>query len=188
MASYPSNENGTKQALEEFPYDDYTCLKTRSGVFFETVFLHGMIAVFFELVTQLKEQESFIEQSKNFRQPLKNILLEARDLLAVRIMVAENNVKGHLLFSAALGQIEALEAGTSPSQGAVDGAGRSAEICLGLLADKLPLLISESDDAHQDAIGFDMHTWSDMDFVMPDAWLFSGWDGCQSDDWNRTFM
>ena len=80
----------------------------------ESVFTHSMIIIFFELVTQLKEQDSFIEQRKEFRQPLKNILRDACDLLAVRISVAENNVKGHLLFSAALGQIEAMEAGTCP--------------------------------------------------------------------------
>jgi hypothetical protein len=90
--------------------------------------------------------------------------------------VAENNVKGHLLFSAALGQIEAIEAGTSPSQGAVEGAGKSADICLGLLADKLPILTPESDNTLQDG----------MDFVMPDSRLFSGWDGGQCDDWNQT--
>jgi hypothetical protein len=48
------------------------------------------------------------------RNPLKNILRDGCDLPAVRISVAENNVKGHLLFSAALGQIEAMEAGTCP--------------------------------------------------------------------------
>jgi hypothetical protein len=81
-----------------------------------------MIIIFFELVTQLKEQDSFIEQSKEFRQPLKNILRDGCDLLAARISVAGNNVKGHLLFSAALGQIEAMETGTSPYQGAIEGA------------------------------------------------------------------
>jgi hypothetical protein len=181
MVSYASSESGTKQALKDFPYDDYTCLRTRFGGFFESVFTHSMIIIFFELVTQLKEQDSFIEQSKEFRQPLKNILRDACDLLAVLISVAENNVKGHLLFSAALGQIEAMEAGTSPYQGAVEGAKRSAEICFALLADKLPILTQESENTPQDGIGFSMQDWS-MDFVMPDAWLFSGWDGGQCDD------
>jgi hypothetical protein len=84
MVSYASSESGTKQSLKDFPYDDYTYLKTRSGVFFETALLHSIIVIFFELVTQLKEQDSFIEQSRDFRQPLKNILHDARDLLAVR--------------------------------------------------------------------------------------------------------
>ena len=99
---------------------------------------------------------------------MKNILHDARDLLAVQIAVAENNAKGHLLFSAALGQIEAIEAGTSPSQGAVEGAWRSADICLGLLADKLPILTPESDNTLQDGMGFGMQDLG-MEFVMPDA-------------------
>jgi hypothetical protein len=186
MASYASSESGTKQSLKDFSYDDdYTCLKTRSGVFFETALLHSIIVIFFEPVTQLKEQDSFIEQSKDFRQPLKKILHDACDLLAARITVAENNVKRHLLFPAALGQIEAIEAGTSPSQRAVEGAGRSADICLGLLADKLPILTPESDNTLQDGIDFGMQDWG-MDFVMPDGRLFSGWDGGQCDDWNHT--
>jgi hypothetical protein len=181
MVSYASSESGTKQSLKDSPYDDYTCLRTRSGSFFESIFTHSMIIIFFELVTQLKEQDSFIEQSKEFRQPLKNILCDGCDLLAARISVAENNVKGHLLFSAALGQIEAIEARTSPYQGAVEGAKRSAEICFALLADKLPILTPESENTLQDGIDFSMRDWS-MDFVMPDAWLFSGWDGGQCDD------
>ncbi|TVY91869.1 Transcription factor [Lachnellula willkommii] len=182
MVSYASNENGTKQSLKDFPYDDYTCLRTRSGGFFESVIPHSVIIIFHELVTQLKEQDSFIGQSKELRQPLKNILREACELLAVRVSVGKNNVKGHLLFSAALGQIEAIEAGTSVSQGAVDGAKRSAEICSALLADTEPVLAPESEDAQRDGLGFETQDWS-MDFVMPDAWLFSAWDGSQGDDW-----
>jgi hypothetical protein len=178
MVSYPSSELGTKQSLTELPYDDYTLLKARSGAFFDSAFIHSTIIIFFELVTQLKEQDFFIEQSKEFRQPLKNILREACDLLAVRVSVAENNVKGHLLFSAALGQIEAMEAGTSPYQGAVEGAKRSAEVCFGLLADKVSISTPEVENTLQDGMGFGMQDWS-MDFVMPDAWLFSGWDGGQ---------
>jgi hypothetical protein len=98
--------------------------------------------------------------------------------------VAENNAKGQLLFSTALERIEAIEAGTSPSQGVVEGAGRSADICLGLLADKLPILTPESDNTLQDGMGFGMQDWG-LDFVMPDAWLFSCWDGGQCDDWNQ---
>lgn len=147
-------------------------------------FLHSTIVLFFELVNQLKEQAPFISQSKDFRQPIKNLIIDARDLLAVRIAVAENNVKGYLLFSAALGQTEAIEAGTSPSQGAVEGARRGAEVCLGLLGDKLHLLEPEVelDSTVQDELEFCMQEWS-MDFVMPDAW---GWDGGQFDVGNLT--
>jgi len=185
MATYPSNNNGTKQSLNDSPYDDYTCLKVRSGSFFETVLLHGTIIVLYELVTQLKEQEPFIEQNKELRQPLKNILRDARDLLAVRSSIAENNIKGHLLFSAALGQIEAIEGGSSPVQGAIDGAEKSAIICLRLLADKASVLTSDPDNILGDQMSFGMQDWS-MDFVVPDSWLFSGWDGGQVDDWSHT--
>jgi len=176
MLSYPSNEGGLKNSLKDLPYDDYTCLKTRSGSFFENIITHSMIMLFFELITQLKEQDSFIEQNKELRQPLKNILHDACDVIAVRISVAENNVKGHLLFSAALGQIEAMETGTSPYQGAIDGAKRSADMCFELLAEKEPVLVPEAEDTPRDEMGFDIQDWG-MDFVMPDAWLFSGWDG-----------
>jgi hypothetical protein len=180
MVSYPSCESGIKQSLKDLPYDDYTCLKSHSGAFFDSAFIHSTIIIFFELVTQLREQDSFVAQRKEFRQPLKNILCEACELLAVRVSVAENNVKGHLLFSAALGQIEAMEAGTSPYQGAVEGAKTSAEICFGLLAGKVSISTPEFENILQDEMGFGMQDWS-MDFVMPDAWLFSGWDGGQFD-------
>lgn len=185
MLSYASTESGLKQSLQHLPYDDYTCLRTRSGGFFENIFTHSMIMIFFELVTQLKEQDSstplFMAQTKT----LKNILYDARDLIAARIKVAENNVKGHLLFSAALGQIEAMEAGTSPYQGAVEGAKRSAEMCFGMLADRESALTpeAETENTLQDGVGFDMQDWG-MDFVMPDAWLFSGWDGCVVENQN----
>jgi hypothetical protein len=178
MMSYASSESGTKQSLKDFPYDDYTCLRTRCAGVFESVVTHSLIIIFFELITQLKEQDPFIEQSRVFRQPLKNILHDACDLLAVRVSVAENNAKGHLLFSAALGHIDAIEAGTSPHQGAVEGAKRSAEICFDLLAEKVPILTPESENTFQGGMGFGIEDWS-MDFVMPDAWLFSGWDGGQ---------
>ncbi|TVY35307.1 Transcription factor [Lachnellula subtilissima] len=182
MVSYASSESGTKQSLKDFPYDDYTCLRTRSGGFFESVIPHSIIIIFHELVTQLKEQDSFISQSQELRKPLKDILREACELLAVRVSVGKNNVKGHLLFSAALGQIEAIEAGTSVSQGAVEGAKRSAEICSALMADTESVLAPELESTQQDGLGFETQDWS-MDFVMPDAWLFSAWDGSQGDDW-----
>lgn len=184
MATYPSNDNGTKHSLNRLPYDDYTCLKIRSGSLFETVLLHGTIIIVYELVTQLKEQEPFIEQNKELRQPLKNILGEACNLLAVRSYVAENNIKGHLLFSAALGQIEAIEAGTSPVQGAIDGAEKSAQICLTLLAEKASVLTSDSENIMGDEISFDVQDWN-MDCGMPDSWLFSSWDGGQVVDWSQ---
>ncbi|KAE9362998.1 hypothetical protein N431DRAFT_423359 [Stipitochalara longipes BDJ] len=183
MLSYASNESGLKQSSKDFPYDDYTCLKTRSGGFFENIITHSMIMIFYELVTQLKEQDSFIEQNKELRQPLKNILRDACELIAVRISVAENNVKGHLLFSAAMGQIEAMEAGRSPYQGAIEGAKRSVEMCFGLLAEKESLSTPEAENTLPDEMGFDTQDWG-MDFVMPDAWLFSGWDGGLVDSQN----
>jgi hypothetical protein len=178
IVNYASNESGSKQSLKDLPYDDYTCLKIRSGGFFESVVLRSIIIIFFELIAQLKEQDSFIEQTKEFRQPLKNVLNDACDLLAVRVLVAENNVKGHILFSAALGQIEAIESGKSPYQGAVEGAKKSAEICFEVLADKISMLASESENVLQGEMDFGIQDWI-MDFAMPDTWLFSGWDGGQ---------
>ena len=149
------------------------------------------MAILLELLLQLEEQASFREQSKAFREPLKQILRDTIELTAERIAIAENNLKGHLFISAVLGQVEAIEAGTSPEMGAVDGAMRSARASYELLAARVPSLTAEREAESQDlvsntggemlimqdpAMDLAMQNWN-MDFLdLPDSWRYSGFE------------
>ena len=189
----PLAENGTVLM------DDYTRLKSVGGGFYKEVVIHAGIIICLEYITQLEEDAQsglpMSAQSQVSREPLRRAMKDVVDLSAKRIELGENSVKGHLFLSAAMGQIEASENGTSPERGIIEASRVSARHCLDLLKARTNTVQTPSDgtgevvDAAAAELGFGAEGNMDFgyDFVMqdgspnfnfdaPDSWLYSGWE------------
>ncbi|KUJ18472.1 uncharacterized protein LY89DRAFT_780542 [Mollisia scopiformis] len=200
MLQYPTSDPGDP-SIEPGKQDDFTRLKTVSGGFQKGLLVHAAMVIFSELLSQIEEESTFTEQSRAAREPLKQALRGIVDLSALRIMHAENNIKGHLFISVVLAQVEAMELGVPADNLVIAAARKSAEICMALLSKRIPITATDDEyarhvengsaadgvglqgaSAPQD-IGFDtmMQDWT-MDsqyFNLPDSWLLSGWEDNQ---------
>ena len=137
------------------------------------------------------------------RAPLLQAVKDLQSIYASRILFGENNVKPHLLVSAAVAQIEGLENERDVEQGILEAIRCSARHSLELLKERIQLVDTPSDtgsgeqggsvdaiDGPTEAADFDfMNVEQDLgfDFVMqdgspnfnfdePDSWLSSGWE------------
>jgi hypothetical protein len=190
--------------------DDYTRLMSvGGGIFKESIFQCAMI-ICLDLVGQYEEDVksgiAATAASKMARLPLLQLLQQISDLAAKRIEIGENNVKGYIFICGALGQIKALENGTSPDEGMRNGAIESARRCLELLKRRTitPNTPSDAVENGKSAIptpepeltamdqdysyDFVMQDGSpDFNFDLPDdAWMFSGLDA--SEQWGSESM
>lgn len=179
--------------------DDFNRLKVIGGGPFREVPGHAAMILCLELVVQLEEEANDTgyktQWTKTLREPLIQVVRSMIDLLAKRLLEGENNVQGHLFMSTALGQIEAMERGTSPEQGIFEAAKRSLTECYEVLkartapADTGPSPMVDFQDpmdgqssngdlllGSQD-FDFDFMQNADLDYGMPNSWLFPGWDG-----------
>ncbi|CZR68899.1 uncharacterized protein PAC_18800 [Phialocephala subalpina] len=138
MLNYPTSDPGDS-SIEPGKQDDYTRLRAMSGGFQKGLLVHAAMVVFAELLAQFDEEGTFTEQSRAAREPLKQALRDIVDLSALRISQAENNIKGHLFISVVLAQVEAMELGIPAEKMVMDAARNSAELCMGLLAKRIPL-------------------------------------------------
>jgi hypothetical protein len=98
--------------------DDFSRLALiGGGVFKDALFHDAAITICLELISQLEEEASvsgsITQMSRSARGPLIHAAEQLIDLSAHRVSLGETNVKTHLFLSAALGQIRAMEAGTS---------------------------------------------------------------------------
>ncbi|KAK0108680.1 hypothetical protein ONS95_003472 [Cadophora gregata] len=195
--TYPST-NPSEPVVPEGYHDDYTRMTIMRGGFCKGLIVHACMVVFSEILAQLEEDTSFTSQSRLGREPLKQLLRDAVTLLAKRIELAENNVKGHLFMSVVLAQIEALEDGENPEQRVMEAGLKSVEMCLGLLKSRIPQRLSAGDYnrhvedgtspdgigvsdepvVHDPRMDFTMDDWN-MDFNLPESWLLSGWEDNQ---------
>ncbi|KAH7364917.1 fungal-specific transcription factor domain-containing protein [Rhexocercosporidium sp. MPI-PUGE-AT-0058] len=194
--TYPST-NESEPPRPDGHDDDYTCMTIIRGGFCKGLIVHACMVIFSEILAQLDEETTFTDQSRVAREPLKQLLRDTITLLAKRVEVAENNVKGHLFISVILAQIDALEIGANPEQHILEAGRKSVATCLELLKRRVPQRVSAGDyDRHvedgtsPDGIGvevpevqdprmdFTMDDWN-MDFNLPESWLMSGWEDNQ---------
>ncbi|MCJ1394628.1 hypothetical protein MMC18_007508 [Xylographa bjoerkii] len=119
-----------------YPDEDYTRLTVLGEGFYRSVFVIANRTICLELMTQLQEDSSpFGSASINSlaRKELHRTIEDSIDLAKRRIEAGETNIKGYIFFSGLLGQIDALQAGTSPEQGFMDEAEKSLKICYELM-------------------------------------------------------
>lgn len=118
--------------------DDYTQTIVLGGGLFRNILLHAAIAICLELITQLQEDPPpFTSASRSLsRKELHKAIQGYIDLTVRRIQAGETNVKGYLMSSCILAQIDAMEAGTSVEQGMVDVMRKDLEFCYQLLKER----------------------------------------------------
>lgn len=115
--------------------DDYTQTIVLAGGPFRNVLLHAAINLCLELITQLQEDPPpFTSASHSLsRKVLHSAIEDYIDLTACRIEAGETNVKGYMIISCLLAQINAMEAGYPVEQRMADAVKKSLEFCYGLL-------------------------------------------------------
>ncbi len=109
--------------------EDWTLTTYRAVGFFKELLLYSMSTIYYELNTQIQEQQEIINLSaplissaseqETFKllpqsQPLYNALVTAYHTTLQRIRNGETNAKGVVFFACALARIDALVAGTDP--------------------------------------------------------------------------
>ena len=191
MSTYPSREDANSvSALDQHPRDQYTLLKIFSADFFKRVMIHSSMTIFHDVLQQIEDEadspSAIKEQGKRAREPLKAILREITDLVLVRIPSNVSNAKCHLFMEAIRGQLEAIEQGTPPEIGAMEGARRSARLSLGILdsmnaalpKNGIPTPVQDMPTPAEDiplgqlAVNDE---WT-IDWEGSDSWLFTGWE------------
>lgn len=79
------------------------------------------------------------------------------DITRRRVLAGETNVKGHVFFACALGQIDAMQSGTSSEQGVMNAAKTSLVSCYAILEARAgrtaSLSVDEIDDGRRDMGG-----------------------------------
>lgn len=204
LVSYPSldlDASPTANVAEPGYKDDFAWQKTMSGGFQKTCIVHSAMIIFAELLTQIEEDPGITEQGLAAREPLKQALRGIIELAAERIRLLENNVKGHLFICAVLAQVEATERGEDVEKAVVEAASKSLKFCVELLSQRVKKSMSEEEyvkitesaaspaavsklvsgpQVQEFGTDFGMQDWNiDMDFMMPDSWILSGWEDNQ---------
>jgi hypothetical protein len=175
--------------IEPEPDADFDRMISVCGGFLQAVLGHGAWTLCLDLIKTLEEdKENYtIDRNRPKREPLLKAVRSAIDLAGKQIELHETNVKGHFFLSMALGQIEAMEEGTSLEKSMFDAAERSVEVCYALLQrrakSKAPFTMDNSMDALESLIpgtgnapdiDFTILQDPSLDFDMGDSWLFPG--------------
>jgi hypothetical protein len=172
------------------PDADFTRMMNVGG-FLQAVLGHGAWTLCLDLIKTLEEDKAnyAIEKNRAQRQPLLDAVRTAIDISAKQLALHETNVKGNFFLSMALGQIEAMEEGTSIEKSMFDAAERSAEVCYNILQGRLRLkdqaanngladqmAIDTSISGTVDATDLDLTFLQDpnLEFDMGQSWLFPG--------------
>ncbi|KAH8802922.1 fungal-specific transcription factor domain-containing protein [Xylogone sp. PMI_703] len=174
------------------PQRDYEFHKLQlvGGGPFREIVRHGTISLTLELLNQIEEdsQGLSVQQNKQNREPLFRLLRDMILLLAERIKIHENNVKGHLFMSMSLAQIEATEAGIPPESVFADAARASLTTCYELMKARIKGGESPEESSQRpqneavqngNAPNTEYNFTDEYDlsnFVLPDSWLFQGWN------------
>ena len=166
---------------------DFSRLMVTGGGLASEIFASGAFFLCLELITQLEEDGSnmVLQRNKASREPMREAVRKMISLSEKRVQIGGNNFKGHVFLSMAMGQIDAMEAGTSPEQGISDAAKKSVEYCHDLLKARIPVAPTSSRPVDQDSqelggekpsnvedLGFDYLQDANFDFEIPDSWLF----------------
>lgn len=136
--------------------DDYTRLRVFGCGLFKSILLHASATICLELIMQLRDDSSPSTSSLS-RNELYSAVRDSVDITRRRVLAGETSVKGHVFFACALGQIDAMQSGTSSEQGVMSAAKTSLESCYAILEARAgriaPLPLDEIDDVRRDMGG-----------------------------------
>jgi hypothetical protein len=99
-----------------------------SGGAFKCILWHATATICVELINELLEECFPFANSLSRKKPHQAIQ-SSINLAARRIKAQEISIKGYVLFSCALGRINAIQAGKPPEKGVMDAAKMSLDFC-----------------------------------------------------------
>jgi hypothetical protein len=151
LLSQPTSHSDHPQS--QVTASDYTRLVTSASGLFRNVLLQAAINVASELIEQLKETAaSFVSTSTlRSRRELQTTVVNYVQLLGNRIRAGETNVKGFVMFSCVLAQINAMQSGASIKEGILKASTDSLRSCGEIL--KLRQEIQQSFVAQNEWVG-----------------------------------
>ena len=145
----PPHSHGTRiQSNDDDDYDDdddYTRLRIFGCDIFKSVLIHISATICLELIIQVRDDSAPATSSSpssnnnsdnNNKKNNNELYIAARtsiDITHRRILAGETSVKAHIFFACALGQVDAMRAGTSVERGVSDAAKASLEACYAVL-------------------------------------------------------
>ena len=203
---YYSRKICLDSALEFASYresDSFSRLMVLGGGPFRGILVHSGSIITLELLIQLDEDgKSLTSMRKNpIWEPLRTAAGQMLLLAQDRVAGGENNVKGHMFLSMALGQIDARESSAPVESGIYEAAKHSGQVCLDLIKSRTPVKpapdsteVPSLQSAHAQQVTlpaangseaqldvtppFDVSAFEDdlLDFDVPASWLFNGWD------------
>ena len=126
------------QQQQQGDSSDYIRLVTSGSGLFRNVPLQAGIIVAFELIKQLKEDPSSFASttSSRSRRELQGTIEDYVELLGNRIRAGETNVKGFIMFSCVLAQINAIQSGESVEDKIIEASVDSLKVCYEILKDR----------------------------------------------------
>jgi len=181
------------------PLDDFTLFMylVRGGV--NDTLIHASMIIGLELVTLLEDEPRNLNPcmttqfSMNSNQ-ISHLLITFKSTLEMvkgRLERGETNVKGVIFVACMIGQLEAQLNGVDPETAIIEAAKNSVQECYEVLKRKLggvspeeSSLVLPVDGGALDSNS--MMSWdllmqdTNVNFDMPDSWLFSGWDDSSS--------
>lgn len=117
------------------PHDDYARLRLLGTGLFRDVPLLATSTICAELINQLEEDKfSFTPVASSLsRKELRKAIEDYVGLTALRIKHGETSVKGHVVFSCLLAQVDAMQSGLSVDQGVTNALRNSLDHCYRML-------------------------------------------------------
>ena len=112
--------------------DDYSRLMALGGGIFKHALWHATATICAELINDLTE-DSFPFTHGFSRKRFCEAIQDSINVLGHRIRAGDTSVKAYVLFSCALAQIYAIQAGTAPEKRIADAAKASLRFCCRLL-------------------------------------------------------
>ena len=107
---------------------DFSRLIASGGGMFREILKNGALHLCLEAITQLQEDEEnmTLAENKRQREPIREAIERIILLGKERLRMGDTNIKGLLFLGMAMGQIRAMEAGTSPDEGILSAAMHTA--------------------------------------------------------------
>ena len=136
----PPHSHDTRIQGNDDDDDDYMRLRIFGCDIFKSVLIHISATICLELVIQVREDSapatlssSPSSNNNNNNNELYTAARTSIDITHRRILAGETSVKAHIFFACAVGQVDAMRAGTSVEQGVSDAAKASLEACYAVL-------------------------------------------------------
>lgn len=129
LLSYPLSPQRHSPSTQD---DDYSRLMALGGGIFKHALWHATATICVELINDLTE-DAFPFTHGFSRKRFCQAIQDSIDVLGRRIGAGDTSVKAYVLFSCALAQIYAIQAGTAPEKRIADAAKASLGFCCRLL-------------------------------------------------------